>query len=224
MAKKLWDGDTYREAVVKYLADNKVDLKGKLNYQFGIFTGTTLVFIYEMFRKYGLDVEGILAFDSFEGLPDEQPGVPRNEIWNRHEFNMKYVFGTQSIDAIIAKIEAELPDHGIPIRWYAGYFSEVLTPAFLKAHPPMPAFWVDLDVDLYISAKQVLEYMLEHKLILPGTVISYDDWGGTEEYKGGESLAHKEACERFKVKCDEIHTYTNGPHTQKAFVVRSIGK
>lgn len=221
--RKLYEFDTYREAVVKYLAENKVDLKGKHNYQFGIFTGTTLVFIYEMFRKYGLDVEAILAFDSFEGLPEEQAGIPRDEEWSRHNFNMKKVFNTDNIDTIISRIEAELPDMDIQLQWHAGYFSDVLTPSFVKTYRAKPAFWVDLDVDLYISAKQVLDYMLEHKLILPGTVISYDDWGGTEEFKGGESLAHKEACERFKVKCDEIHSYTNGPHTQKAFVVRSIG-
>ena len=54
---------------------------------------------------------------------------------------------------------------------------------------PKPAFWVDLDVDLYISTVQVLDFMFKNHLIVPTTLVSFDDWGATKEFEGGESLA-----------------------------------
>lgn len=218
-----WDGDTYREAVVKYLVNHKVFIRGKWNYQFGIFRGTTLIFIYEMFRKYGLIPEKILAFDSFDGLPDETPGVQKNPVWQRREFSAKYVFGTDSTREIVEKIENQLPDRDIPIQWFEGFFSDVLNDMWMKSVRPKPAFWVDLDVDLYRSTIDVLDFMFKHKLIIPGTILSADDWGGTEEYMGGESLAFKEMSEKYAVVLEEIHSYTNLPHVQKAFIVTSIG-
>ena len=218
----IWDGDTYREAVVQYLKRTGADVADRACYQFGIFTGTTFVFIYQMFRKYGIPVKKILAFDSFEGLPDEAPGVQKHPVWQKNEFNAKYIFQNQNTHAIIDQIMCKLPDTGIPVDWFEGYFSDVLTDAWLDKEMPLPAFWVDIDVDLYISARQVLDFMLAHRLIVPGTIISYDDWGGTEEYKGGESLAHKEMCEKYAMECECIHRVANGEHVQIAFVVTKV--
>src|SRR5512133_227837 len=215
------DYDTYRLETVKYIMDNNLDVSGRWSYAFGICTGNTLVDIYQTFRDYGVDCEHILAFDSFEGLPDEKPGLPKHRNWNRHEFNMKYIFKSENTAKIIQDIEARLCDRSIPIQWYEGYFIDVLNDKFLKSKPK-PAFWVDLDVDLYISAAQVLDFMLKHKLILPGTILSYDDWGGTDEYAGGESLAHKEACDKYGVGCEQIVSAENGENVQKVFIVRRI--
>lgn len=218
-----WDGDTYRQEVVKYIKEKNVDISNKWNYQYGIFIGTTLIFIYEMFNKYNIIPEKILAFDSFDGLPNEKENIPKNPIWQKREFSMKYTFKTDNTAEIIASIENQLPDKKIPIQWFEGFFSEVLTPAFMIANPK-PAFWVDLDVDLYISTYEVLDFMLKNKLIIKDTIVSYDDWGGTEEYKGGESLAHKEIAEKYGVGFEEIHSYTKRPHIQKVFIVKSVMK
>ena len=220
----MWDGDTYRQSVVQYLKNNKVDISGKACYQFGIFTGTTFIFIYEMFRKYGLDVGRILALDSFDGLPDETPGIEKNPIWQRREFSSKYIFNNENTAQIIDQIMSKLPDQDIPVEWHEGFYSDVLTDEWVEKLKPLPAFWVDLDVDLYKSTIDVLDFMVPKKLIIPGTVISYDDWGGTEEFKGGESLAHKEMAEKYLLELECIHTQYNPPHVQKAFVVKSIGE
>jgi hypothetical protein len=220
-----WTGDTYRQQCVDYIIKSgmAMAIHDKWNYQFGIFTGTTLQHIYRLFRKYAIPVEKILAFDSFEGLPEETPGISRNPIWQKHEFNMRYTFRTDDDNEIIRRIEAELPDRAIPIEWHKGYFCDVLTDAFMATNP-LPAFWVDLDVDLYRSALDVLDFMFKHHLIVPGTLLSYDDWGGTEEFKGGESLAHKEMCEKYGVTCKDVHTHRsdNREHCQKVFQVEGV--
>ena len=216
--------DTYRRQTAEYIKKNNIDVSGKWSYQFGIYTGVTFSHIYEMFREYKIPCERIMAFDSFEGLPEEQPGIPRHFRWGKNKFNAKYHFQEENTAIIIERIMQLLPDREIPVDWIEGYFSDVLNDLFMEKYQPAPAFWLDIDVDLYLSAKQVLTFMCDKKLVLPQTIISYDDWGGTEEYKGGESLAHKEMCEEFGVICDEIHRSANGEHVQTVFIVRGVGE
>ena len=225
----VWCDESYREFCVMYLLSNKINIADKYSYQFGICSGLTLRWIYEMFRYYRLHTERILAFDSFEGVPDEQEGIPRNECWVKGFCNAKALecFKSDSTETIIEKILASLPDQVIPIDWHVGFFDQILTPDFMKTNPK-PAFWVDLDVDLYISTAQVLDFMFKNQLIVPQTLVSFDDWGGTEEYKGGESLAWKEMCEKYSVDAKEIHDFHYGDpktqfHCQKVFIVKKIG-
>ena len=58
-----------------------------------------------------------------------------------------------------------------------------------------------------ISTLQALRWMLRHQLIVPGTLVRYDDWPGDLAAKGGEhgalwgqSLAHIQATRRFRVE------------------------
>ncbi|MBF8263316.1 MAG: hypothetical protein HW387_981 [Parachlamydiales bacterium] len=203
-----WNNESYREFCVTYLLNNKISISGKHNYQFGIYSGITMRWIYEMFRYYRLPCERILAFDSFEGLPEEQKGIPRTSNHCKGAYNVKEIeqFRDDTPQQIIKKIQSTLPDNLIPIDWSIGFFDQVLTEIFLKTNPK-PAFWVDLDIDLYISSIQVLDFMFKNRLIVPTTIVSFDDWGCTYEYRGGESLAWKEMCQKYAVTAREIHCY-----------------
>ena len=72
----MWCDESYREFCVAYLSSSKINIEGKHNYQFGICSGIMLRLIYEMFQYYHLIPEKIHAFDSFEGIPKEQDGIP----------------------------------------------------------------------------------------------------------------------------------------------------
>ncbi|MBF8263317.1 MAG: hypothetical protein HW387_982 [Parachlamydiales bacterium] len=220
----VWSAESYREFCVTFLAANKIDISGKYNYQFGIFNGTSLRWIYEMYRFYHLSPEKILAFDSFEGLPEEQEGIPRLSGHSKGAYNVKAIenYKKDSPHQIIDKIKATLPDNLISIDWHIGFFEQILTESFMDTNP-RPAFWVDIDVDLYISTIQVLDFMLRKHLIVPSTIVSFDDWGATEEYKGGESLAWKEMCEKYSVSAKEIHCNRQGTDCQIVYIVDSIG-
>jgi hypothetical protein len=220
----LYWGDNYRSLVIKYIKECGFDISNKWNYQFGIFTGTTFHHIYEEFQNYKLPVEKILAFDSFEGLPEEKAGLPINDCWYKGNFDMHKHFETADDNEIIKRIEAGLPENRtVPIEWHKGFFNTVLTGAFLTANPK-PAFWVDLDVDQYQSTIDVLDFMFKNKLIINNTLTSFDDWGGTEEYKGGESLAWKEMCEKYGIKYKEIVHWQSWDkvHCNKAFLIEEI--
>ena len=57
-----------------------------------------------------------------------------------------------------------------------------------------PAMYIDIDTDLYIGAKQALAWMFENKLVVPGTLVGYDDWSTGGE--GGQQRAHAEVVRK----------------------------
>ncbi len=89
-----------------------------------------------------------------------------------------------------------------------------------------PAFYVDFDLDIYSPTKYAFDYLMENNLIVPGTLIGYDDWGGTpgfEEFKDGESRAHKEILDKWGISMTKL--YQNGyayPHVQTLWIVDSL--
>ena len=111
----------------------------------------------------------ILGFDSFAGLPEEQSGEVRRATWNKGTFN---------VEATV--YDRVLRDLGPPplTQLYKGYFNESLTQRLGKRLSKQlpPATLVDIDSDIYVSAYQALDWLFTHKLIVPGTVVAYDDW------------------------------------------------
>ena len=80
-----------------------------------------------------------------------------------------------------------------------------------------------IDVDLHCSTQTVLNWMLDNNLIAKGTIIYFDDWGSTEEYKGGESMAWKEACEKFGIEYSEMYSrQVGGRNSQKVMEVLCV--
>ena len=86
-----------------------------------------------------------------------------------------------------------------------GFFSESLTPSLAASRGMKPALLVDVDVDLYISAYQCLDWMFTHRLIVPGTVVYYDDVSIVKADAGGELKAHEELTAKWKVEWRKIH-------------------
>jgi|TARA_B110001469_G_scaffold51374_1_gene49901 hypothetical protein len=68
-----------------------------------------------------------------------------------------------------------------------------------------PALLVDVDVDLYISAYQCLDWMFTHRLIVPGTVVYYDDVKEVKAEDGGELAAHEEITAKYSVNWRKVH-------------------
>lgn len=52
--------------------------------------------------------------------------------------------------------------------------------------------FVNIDVDLYSSTCQVLDFLFQNQLLSPGTIIRYDDWRTGAEWETGNSKAHQE--------------------------------
>ena len=136
--------------------------------EFGVRRGTSLKIIAE---TAGQDVHG---FDSFEGLPED---------WN----------GTASG---VLTTDRQLPAATENIRLHPGWFEDTL-PGFLASHPG-PVRFVNLDSDLYSSAKTVLTALGNR--IGPGTVLVFDEFIGNRNWRQDEYRAYHEFAQDFGIR------------------------
>ena len=130
-------------------------------YQFGVFKGNSM----RMLRKMrAFNESKIWGLDSFQGIPAQQKsgdfGIPRNWAPGAYAADPRTV-----LSKTLGKVE-----------FVAGFYNESLTPGLAQHRGMKPAKYVDIDVDLYGSAREALAFLFKEKLIIPGTVIGYDDW------------------------------------------------
>jgi hypothetical protein len=141
--------------------------------EFGVYKGDSITRIASACLK-----SLVHGFDSFVGLPREWTRAP-NEVWPAGHFNLN----------------SELPKVPANVRIYPGWFNETLPP-FLAANPG-PIRFINVDSDIYQSAKEVL--MLCNKQLQPGAVIYFDeicDWGGCNvRYPGWPDHEYKALVE-----------------------------
>ena len=178
-------------------------------YEFGIYTGNSFKQIYEALQECKVRPSKIWGFDSFEGLPAEEPGVPIGEGWEQGKFRID--------DPDIMGIISRSVDGSIPFELVKGYFHNSLN-VLLRPRLKQAVF-IDIDSDLYISCFQILDYFFKNDLVAQGCFISYDDWGGVTEGEGGESKAHFDIMKKYKVDCAEVFS-VGDKNIEKAFVVR----
>ena len=191
-------------------------------YQFGVFSGMSICEIIYIFSKNKFEFRKIFGFDSFCGLPEEKNEEIQNG-WVKGSFSSVDYFKkdkTISIEEAITALKKFIENHSNKkyhknIEFIDGFFADTFlkiekSPSLLKKFSP--ACYVDIDVDIYSSAKEVLKFMLKNKLIRRNTLIGYDDWGATtgyENYESGESRAHKEIIEEYNMDCELIASYGN---------------
>jgi len=128
--------------------------------EFGVRRGTSLAAIA---AAAGQEVHG---FDSFEGLPEAWSGTPQG------------VLTTGGVP----------PAAAANIRLHPGWFADTL-PGFLAAHPE-PVRFVNIDSDLYSSAKTVLTALAGR--IGSGTVLVFDEFIGNRSWRDDEYRAFAE--------------------------------
>lgn len=208
-----------RTKVIGYLKENKIDISGNDIYEFGIYSGESMVSIQNGLKAVGLVCNSIYCFDSFGGLPEEEGNLPRYETWFKGNYSAKEAFQENDIHKIIEILKSKVSFSPILTYFIPGFFEKSLNKALLKKYSFKKAIYIDVDVDLYKSAKECLEFMFKNKLVQVGTLIGYDDWSGTKEFEGGESLAHKEMTEKYNIRCKEL--FYLGP-IRKVFEVSKI--
>src|SRR5690606_37039829 len=160
---------------------------------FGVAHGGTVHGLLEGYQSLTSKMPYLHLFDSFQGLPAEDPGIEVPAGWDVGAFASP-----------LSGLERRLVELGVTEDQrmiHPGWFSETLKPELVANGTFKPAAYVDIDADLYNSTMDVLSFLFSHKLIRPGTLIGYDDWGDTELWTAGESRAHKEIMEKYDVAC-----------------------
>lgn len=176
-------------------------------YEFGVFSGKSIIELLNVFNQTNKLITDVYGFDSFQGIPKCDKEPLWFAVWGQGEFNSCDYLGVDDPLIACASIKKEIEEFSKgrqEIFLYPGYFSESLSA--IDASILKPAKLVDIDVDIYSSAKEALLFMCKNKLLRKGTIINYDDWGspGNETYSSGESRAHKEICDEFNIECELV--------------------
>lgn len=155
--------------------------------EFGVFEGRSLAHAYHAYsrayaaviKNYGFlmsdEVKGWVrmrwenmrfwGFDSYEGLPPVS-GVDKGGPFKEGDY-------TCSLENVRRNLAAASVDEA-KVRLVKGWFNKSLTPECLESFQGRKASVIHVDVDLYESAKTVLEFVVP--LIADGTMLIFDDW------------------------------------------------
>ena len=152
-------------------------------FEFGCHSGRTFSAAVNAANYLGLEEAKFFAFDSFEGLPKTE--VETDGIFQEGEFSTS----VKEFKKIIKnRTGLQLDDENI----IKGYYSDTLTDALQLKLPK--AGIVHIDVDLYSSTVEVLEFI--KPLLAEGSIIIFDDWYCfNPAKKQGEALAFEQFCE-----------------------------
>jgi hypothetical protein len=160
-------------------------------YQFGVYTGGSMKQIHKHIKTY----RHMWGFDSFEGLPSETKGIHiEGKHWLSGAFSSKGALKVKSPEQAMRLVTAKLNNPKATL--IKGFFNDSLPRMDLSSC--RPALLIDIDSDLYVSAKQALTWLFEHQIARVGTLIRYDDWN-VGDPSWGEPKAHKEISDEFGV-------------------------
>lgn len=194
-------------------------------YMFGVYTGES---VWDMINILGNKYQ-YWAFDSFEGLPEETKEPIAQECWKKGDFNAMEKLGCSSIEETIKVVNEKVSSNiscSPSLKWVPGYFNQSLQKLIEEKCVLGPALYVDIDCDLYSSTVDALDFLFRNKVIRRGTVIGYDDWGGSPGWFAnvdGESRAHAEMCEKYGVTAVKVFQSGNRfPHVQTMWIVTEV--
>ncbi len=125
-----------------------------------------------------LVTQEVHGFDSFEGLPEQWHDEPT---------------GSYSTKGVLPSV----PNN---VKLHAGWFIDTL-PEFLLNHPG-PVRFMNIDCDIYISTKTVLDLLSDR--IIRNTVIVFDEYIGNEHWREDEFKAFQEAAVQYGWKYEYV--------------------
>ena len=205
---------SWRQLVPRYLARFDSMADGRQFYCFGVAHGSTVYGLATGLRDRGMEIPHMHLFDSFQGLPSETANISRPSVWHVGA----YAAPRTKLERSIESLNLSADRYSI----HDGWFKDTLKAEHVASGVFKPAAYIDIDADLYSSTYEVLDFLFAHKLIVPGTLIGYDDWGDTEAWTAGESRAHKEIIAKYDARCAQLFSWGQHPLMRKLFLVVSV--
>jgi len=230
-------------------------------YEFGVFTGRALRAMNLFLSRNNLEVGAIHGFDSFVGMPEDAPTSapstpmgPRGRYSNYvtagsadasfglGSFNVTANLGARDVASAMAAVASYVNvtrppwSLGARVNLIPGFFNVSLTPTLVAERGMAPALYVDMDMDIYRSAFEVLDWLCANGLLVNGTVLGYDDFNyglvvdaagraTREGWRDGESRAHREIEAKWGLVVRQLTSVpTTGPGSGWAFVVEGVGR
>ena len=165
-------------------------------YQFGVFLGRSLRELVRIFEGVGARtmVRAVWGFDTFTGMPDSAN--------DDREATLASEWGTgrysaSDKDILYDRLRRWANASSLPVSFVRGEYRHTLTPTLAAERGMRPASYIDIDCDTYPSSFAALDWMLSSNLVVPGTVIGYDDFWvlpcafqDTDVLRYGQAKAH----------------------------------
>lgn len=193
-------------------------------YQVGVFTGQSMFAISNALKKSNVPFHKFWGLDSFAGIPFEKDRsylpTETQKLWSEGKYNAADRFGAKTFEEQTSILNYYINDERAD--WIRGFYNESLTGTLKMERDLREAMYIDIDCDIYMAAKQALSWFFQQKLVVPGTIIGFDDWesGGP----GGEQRAHLEVLKEFNVTVKRVAGDGMAPDQgQPCFQVISIG-
>lgn len=199
----LHDFDTVEDSL-KYLDGFTCGHEHPLHvYEFGVFSGNTLGRLIKGFREKNIKVGHFWGWDSFEGLPKENPLVWNNPEWGEGAFNVQKDFNLNSVDEAVEFVYNNLKQVNLDdnVTLIPGFFSDTFKDAYNK-YPLHYAHYIHVDTDIYSSSLEVLEFCFKHWIPVNGTFIRFDDIMSTPK-NAGQHLAKDKIFNKYNVQAEQ---------------------
>lgn len=179
------------------------DLHNTLFLEFGVMYGISMNIFVEIYEKYKISDVLFFGFDSWQGLPKEEKDVGFQSNWVEGSFKGSVLPDT--LQKFHNKTNVFLVD---------GWFKDTLTTNLIQRFGNKKVGIVHIDCDIYSSAIEVLEFLLDNRLLQKGSLIIYDDWGGYleklgegHEFECGEGRAHREMMTKYNLETKFLTKY-----------------
>lgn len=151
--------------------------------EFGVCKGTSLACMYRALKSVNLAHVRLFGFDSFEGLPDTAR-IDDGGAWMPAQFR----YDVELTRQFLTQQEVDWRR----IIFVKGWFRDTLNDELIRKYNITKASVIMVDCDMYLSAKEALNFCAP--LIQDAAVIFFDDWhwGGLAERNMGEKRAFEE--------------------------------
>ena len=180
-------------------------------YQFGVFTGRSLKGM-ARHGSFSPRVKAFWGFDSFSGMPNEFAAADKREsklaeAFPKGMFDVGELLSKDTKLTPVQAVSAFVNDTRSTL--IPGFYDATLTANLAGTRGMRPALYVDIDCDVYSSSITALRWLLKSNIIVPGTVVGYDDWkyggSGSDSQLMGEPRAHAEVTKEFGLEWRSIN-------------------
>lgn len=175
-----------------FLLEYSEDSLGVDILEFGVYSGDSLHSILKKCKEADIKVRRTFGFDSFRGLKLEKSDEVVHEQWTNGSFDARKLFKADRPEQVANILNDIFRSRGFDVDLIVGTFDK-LNRRVVEDYDIEPAFYINIDCDLYSSAKQALSFIFDNDLLAVNGLIRYDDYHAVKD--GGEALAHKELAE-----------------------------
>jgi hypothetical protein len=226
-----WRGHELNRLFQTYNSFSEEQLLDMDVYEFGVFNGDSMVEIAGILNNQKIEVNRFYGFDVFTGMPKELAEPIFQEAWDPDimpdAFNALLRLDIDSPEGVASHIQDKVQQvfyenkKNTKVSVIAGLVEESMQ----KYDGYGKAFYVDFDLDIYSPTKYAFDFLAKNNLIVKGTLVGYDDWGGTphKNFEHGESRAHKEISDEYGIKMTKVYEGGQGdPHLQTVWIVDEV--